>query len=351
MLRLFKTLDKVALVKATIAAILTIVLVLVGSRNLQNFDPALIAYLIGTVFAVFGIAYRYSVWIQRPPTRLYWRRSMQFLFSRYFFPYIWRSVKLFFKNILAQRFIAHRSRTRWFGHFMLATGCLLAFAITIPLTFGWIHFVLKPGDEETYYALLFGFEAGSFSLGSPMAFIAFHGLVWCSILVTIGAIIMMKRRFTDGGLIATQTFENDWLPLILLIAISVTGLGISYDYTFLGGKTYQFMAVTHAITVILFLVWLPFGKFFHIFQRLAQLGANLYKTEGKRRGMAVCPHTHEEFATQTHVKDLKDVTKVLGFNYEKADGSSHLDLSPEGKRSALANAHLQARKESGKFFG
>lgn len=351
MYRFFSTLNKVALIKATIAAVLTIILVLIGSRNLQNFDPALIAYLIGTVFAIFGVAYRYSVWIQRPPTRLYWRRSMQFLFSKYFFPYLWRSIKLFFKNILAQRFIAHRSRTRWFGHFMLASGCLIAFAITIPLTFGWIHFVLKPGDDTTYYALLFGFEAGSFTLGSPLAFIAFHGLVWCSVLVTIGAVIMMKRRFTDGGLIATQTLENDWLPLILLIAISVTGLGISYDYTFLEGKTYQFMAVTHAITVILFLVWLPFGKFFHIYQRLAQLGANLYKTEGTRRGMAVCPHTKKEFATETHVKDLKYVTKELGFNYDKADGSNHLDLSPEGKRSALAKAHLKARNEAGKLFG
>ena len=351
MYRLFETLNKIALIKAFIAATLVVVLVLIGSRNLQNFDAALIAYLIGTVFAVFGIAYRYSVWLQRPPTRLYWRRSMQFLFSKDFFPYLFRSIKLFFRNILFQRFIAYRSRTRWIGHFLLATGCLLAFAITLPLTFGWIHFVLKPGDDVTYYAMLFGFEAGSFALGSPISFIAFHGLVWCSVLVTIGAVIMMKRRFTDGGLIATQTFENDWLPLILLIAISVTGLGIAYDYTFLQGKTYQFMAVTHAITVILFLVWLPFGKFFHVFQRLAQLGANLYKTEGKRRGMAVCPHTGEEFATQTHINDLKEVTQVLGFDFRKADGSNHLDLSPEGKRSALAKAHFNARKKSGKFFG
>ena len=351
MYRLFKTLNRLALIKATIAAVLTVILVLIGSRNLQNFDPALIAYLIGTVFAIFGIAYRYSVWIQRPPTKLYWRRSMQFLFSRFFFPYLWRSTKLFFRNILLQRFIAFRSRRRWIGHFLLATGCLLAFAITVPLTFGWIHFILKPGDDTTYYALLFGFEAGSFSLGSPLAFIAFHGLVWSSVLVTIGAVLMMQRRFTDGGLIATQSFENDWLPLILLIAISVTGLGISYDYTFLEGKTYQFMAVTHAITVILFLVWLPFGKFFHIYQRLAQLGANLYKTEGRRRGMAVCPHTKDEFATQTHIDDLKKVTNELGFNYSKAGGRNHLDLSPEGKRSALAMAHLQARQKQGKFFG
>jgi len=351
MRKLFETLNRTALIKASIAAFLVVILVLIGSRNLQNFDAALIAYLIGTIFAVFGVAYRYSVWLQRPPTRLYWRRSMQFLFSRYFIPYMLRSFRLFFRNILLQRFIAHRSRTRWVGHFLLATGCLLAFAITIPLTFGWIHFELKPGDDSTYYAKFFGFEAGSFALGSPLAFITFHGLVWCSVFVTIGAIMMMKRRFTDGGLIATQTFENDWLPLILLIAISITGLGISYDYTFLQGKTYQFMAVTHAITVILFLVWLPFGKFFHIFQRLAQLGANLYKTEGKRRGMARCPHTKEDFATQTHINDLKKVTKVLGFNYEKKDGSNHLNLSPEGKRSALAKAHFQARKESGKFFG
>jgi hypothetical protein len=351
MYRLFKTLNRLALIKATIAAILAIILVLVGSRNLQNFDPALIAYLIGTVFAIFGIAYRYSVWIQRPPTKLYWRRSMQFLFSRHFISYFLRSIKLFFRNILAQRFIAHRSKTRWFGHFMLATGCMIAFLITIPLTFGWIHFILKPGDETTYYAQLFGFEVGSFVLGSPIAFIAFHGLVWCSVLVIIGAVIMMKRRFTNGGLIAVQTLENDWMPLVLLIAISVTGLGISYDYTFLQGKTYQFMAVTHAITVILFLVWLPFGKFFHIFQRLAQLGANLYKQEGKRRGHAVCPHTQKEFATQIHIDDLKKVTGELGFDFNKKEGGSHLDLSPEGKRSALAKAHLKARKESGKLFG
>lgn len=351
MYKLLKSLNRVAFIKAILAAVFVVALVLIGSRNLQNFDAALVAYLIGTIFAVFGIAYRYSVWLQRPPTRLYWRRSMQFLFSKDFFTYGFRSFQLFVKNILFQGFIYHRSKKRWVGHFLMATGCLIAFAITIPLTFGWIHFELKPGDDVTYYAKLFGFEAGSFSLGSPLAFIAFHGLVWCSILVTIGAIIMLKRRLTNGGLIATQTFEGDWLPLILLIAISITGLGITYDYTFLEGKTYQFMAVFHAITVILFLVWMPFGKFYHIFQRLAQLGANLYQVEGRKRGMAVCPHTKNEFASKTHIEDLKKVTKELGFDFTLKDGTSHLDLSPEGKRSALAKAHFNARKESGQFFG
>jgi tellurite resistance protein TehA-like permease len=28
-----------------------------------------------TLFAAFGITYRYAMWIQRPPTRMYWRRG------------------------------------------------------------------------------------------------------------------------------------------------------------------------------------------------------------------------------------------------------------------------------------
>jgi len=40
MYRLFETLNKIALIKAFIAATLVVVLVLIGSRNLQNFDAA-----------------------------------------------------------------------------------------------------------------------------------------------------------------------------------------------------------------------------------------------------------------------------------------------------------------------
>ncbi|HYF67201.1 MAG TPA: MFS transporter [Ohtaekwangia sp.] len=351
MLQLFRTLNRKAFVNAFIAMVVIIALVFLGSRRLQNFDAALIAYLFGTVFAVFGITYRYSVWLQRPPTKLYWRRTWQFAFSRNFVAYIWHMLKLFVTNIAFQRFIYPRGKKRWVGHFLLATGCMIAFAVTIPLTLGWIHFTLKPDSIDVYEAHLFGFSVMDFKLGSIMAFNIFHVLGWCSIVVIIGALMMMNRRLTNGGLIATQSFEGDWLPLILLLLISVTGLGITYDYTFLQGKTFQFMSVTHAITVILFLLWLPFGKFFHIFQRPAQVGANIYKIEGAKRGMAICPHTGLPFASKMHISDLKQVTNELGFDFTLEDGSSHLDLSPEGKRAALAKAHFKARLDSGKFFG
>jgi hypothetical protein len=42
-----------------------------GSRGLRDFDPALVSYAGASVFAGFGIVYRYAMWLRRPPTRLY----------------------------------------------------------------------------------------------------------------------------------------------------------------------------------------------------------------------------------------------------------------------------------------
>lgn len=346
-----KTFNTKALLIATTVSVLTIVFVFYGSRKLQNFDAALITYLFGTVFAFFGIVYRYSVWLQRPPTWMYFKRSLQFLFTGKILSHLWFLGKESVGNIVVQKFIYPRSKYRWFAHFCIALGCISAFAITIPLTFGWIHFTLAPNSISIYEAHFFGFKMMDFKIESFLAFLIFHALNWSSWLVIIGSVYYLRRRLTNPGLIATQSFEGDLLPLILLIAISVTGLCLTYSYQFMKGFAYDFLAVIHAVTVIMFLIWIPFGKFFHIIQRPAQIGAHIYKKEGIKKGMAVCPHTGEEFATQLHIDDLKIVTKQLGFDFTHEDGTSHLDLSPEGKRSRLAQAHLKARLENGSLFG
>ncbi len=347
----FKSINLKAFLIATLVSVLCIVMVFFGSRKLQNFDAALITYLFGTVFAFFGIVYRYSVWLQRPPTWMYFKRGWQFIFNGSIFKHLWFVSKETVGNIAFQKFIYPRGKYRWVAHFMIAVGCTSAFAITIPLTFGWIHFTLAPNTIDIYEAHFFGFKMMEFPLGSFMAFMTFHALNWSSYLVILGSLYYLRRRLTNPGLIATQTFEGDLLPLILLILISVTGLGLTYSYQFMKGFAFDFLAVLHAVTVILFLIWIPFGKFFHIIQRPAQIGAHIYKKEGMKKGMAICPHTNKEFTTQLHVNDLKIVTKELGFDFDKKDGSSHLDLSPEGKRSRLAQAHLKARQETGKYFG
>ena len=50
-------------------------LIVVGSRNLQHFDAALVGYTFAVLFATFAIVYRYAMWLQRPPTRKYWVRG------------------------------------------------------------------------------------------------------------------------------------------------------------------------------------------------------------------------------------------------------------------------------------
>ncbi len=346
-----KTFNTKALLIATSLSIVMIAFVFLGSRSLQNFDAALITYLFGTVFAFFGIVYRYSVWLQRPPTWIYFKRGISYLFTGKVFSHFWFVSKETIGNIAFQKFIYPRSKYRWAAHFMIAIGCTSAFLITIPLTFGWIHFTLAPNSIEVYEAHFFGFSVFQFRLGSIMAILTFHALNWSSWLVILGSLYFLRRRLTNPGLIATQSFEGDLLPLLLLIAISATGLGLTYSYQFMKGLAFDFLAVLHAVTVIIFLIWIPFGKFFHIIQRPAQIGAHIYKKEGEKMGMAVCKHTGQEYATKLHIDDLKIVTKELGFDFTLEDGSSHLDLSPEGKRSRLAQAHLKARQDDGRLFG
>src|SRR4026209_2957464 len=66
-----------ATVSGLAAASLSAALIVIGSRNLDHFDAALIGYTFATLFATFGITYRYAMWLQRPPTRMYWRRGWQ----------------------------------------------------------------------------------------------------------------------------------------------------------------------------------------------------------------------------------------------------------------------------------
>ena len=58
---------------ATLWTGLLVAAIVVGSRNLQNFDPALVIYTFAVIFATWGVVYHYAVWLKKPPTRVYWR--------------------------------------------------------------------------------------------------------------------------------------------------------------------------------------------------------------------------------------------------------------------------------------
>lgn len=319
-------------------------LIVLGSRNLAHFDAALVGYTFAVLFATFGITYRYSMWLQRPPTALYWKRGWQvFLRPRH----LVQNIKEWFIRVPSDfglnLFILQRGKLRWATHMLLMWGCLIAIAITFPLVFGWIHFETLPNNFDWYRAYLFGFPTFAFPIHSIFGFLVFHGLVWASIMVTAGVMLAMRRRMRDHGAAALQQFGEDFLPLILLFAISVTGLMLTASYTWMKGYAYDFLAIIHAITVIFTLLWLPFGKFFHIFQRPAQLGVSFYKDVGQREEPANCRRCGAPFTSRMHVEDLIKVERQLGYRYEiKNNPAEHYQwICPPCRRSMLALAQGQ----------
>ncbi len=292
-------------------------LIVVGSRSLAHFDAALVSYTFASLFATFGITYRYTMWLRRPPTQMYWRRGWQvFASPRHLGRNLLQLLRRFFLEFAANRFIFRRGGLRGLTHWLLMWGTLVAGAITFPLVFGWIHFETVPGHLDTYRAYFFGVSAGTFPIESAIGFIAFHGLVWASFLVLGGVMLAFRRRMVDHGAAALQQFGEDILPLLLLGAISITGLMLTVSYSWMKAYAYDFLAILHAITVIFTLLWLPFGKFFHIFQRPAQLGVGFYKEAGERGEQARCARCEQPYAPLPMVRDLTIVEQQLGFTYE-----------------------------------
>ena len=324
--------------------------IVVGSRNLAHFDAALVGYTFATLFATFGITYRYSMWLQRPPTRMYWRAGWRaFLSPGRLAGNLVRLARRLVGEVALNGFIFRRGRMRGLTHVLLMWGCLVAAAITFPLVWGWIHFETLPGQLDTYRTYLFGFAAGDFPVDSVLAFVVFHGLVWASLLVLAGVLLAFRRRMRDRGAQAVQQFGEDILPLVLLGAISTTGLMLTISYTWLRGYGYDFIAILHAVTVIVTLLWLPFGKFFHIFQRPAQLGVEFYKADGARTAQAHCKRCARPFASAMMIRDLIAVERDLGFRYETtAGGATHYqEICPACRRAlfGLAQGRLWLASE------
>lgn len=332
----------------TASATLTI-LVIVGSRNLEHFDPALFGYTVASIVALGAIAFRYAVWLQRPATRAYF----------------WRGLKLFFQknklvsntataagtvatNIVGQRFIFKRGFTRWLMHFLIMWGCILSAAITFPLSFGWVHFRLE--GERGYRAYIFGFPTGVIDGRSILAWIQFHALDFTAAMVIAGCAIAIHRRLKDRGAIAYQSFLLDFTPHLLLIAISVSGLMLTVSSLWFEGYMYSFIALSHQALVIMTLFYLPFGKLFHIVQRPASIGVELYQKRSREMEQAICPRCGTMFVGKLWIDDLKKVVDDLGFDYRMANGHTLQDYCPRCKRIMRGLAYSAMPQENEAVF-
>ena len=349
-----KYFDRKAFKAGVIAAIAVVGMIAMGSRKLKNFDVALTAYAMGSIFAAFAVTYRYAVWGQRPPTRMYLKRGWELFLSRGFSG--WKNQKspkrplkvagnvfslgqMLLENFFLQKFIGKRSYQRWIMHACLSWGGMLAFAITFPLVFGWVHFETAPTNAEIYRMMVFGFQVDQFHVHSVKAFVCFNLLNLSALMVLVGLVLAVKLRMSDRGELAVQTFVDDVMPLFLLFIVTMTGLMLTVSYRFMGGAGFAFIGLSHAASVIALLLYLPFGKLFHIFQRTASIGVSFYKKAGETGPRAHCLKCGADYASRMHVEDLKIVLDELGFDFRYATSSGELhyqDICPACRRCLLA---------------
>ncbi len=312
---------------------LLILAIYLGSHQMRDFDPALKWYAVASVLGAFAVGYRFTVWAQRPPSRMYFKRGLELAWR-----YPWLLVKSGGQKMTAQTFIKERSYYRWIMHLCLSGGCTLTFVVTFPLVFGWIHFDVG-NTAEIYQVKAFGTVVREFSVHSLEAKLMFNILNIAAVFVLVGLLMAGWRRLTNAGVRAVQNFTEDIMPLLIIFAVTATGFMLTVSYSFLKGHGHGLLVWVHLFTVVVLIFYIPFGKLFHMFQRLCSVCVSLYKQageEGPQSGCAVC---HDVFASQMHVDDLKNVLDQLGFNYRFATpkGEVHYqDICPKCRHRLLA---------------
>lgn len=298
------------------AAALVTGAIFLGSRNLANFDVALVGYAVATIFLAFGVTYRSVIWARSPAARRYLVAGMKALLlpGKATRPRL-AGPRTLLNTLLLQRFIAKRSNARWLAHQAMFWGVVLATAMTFPLTFGWLHFRAVPGTASGYWVYAMGVRVAGIDAFSVIGWMMFRGLDLAAVLVIAGAGVFLYKRLAERSTNKIN-FSKDLLPLLALLAISVTGLALSVSSMAFGGLFYRPLALVHMVVVVLTLVWIPFGKFFHTIQRPAMIGVHLHKQSGLgQRGAFACRCCGEPLEGAAFVEDLQATMGELGLAY------------------------------------
>ncbi|MFC8505740.1 MFS transporter [Streptomyces sp. NPDC057411] len=334
-----------------VVSVLLILAIVFGSRLLRDFDSALLPYAVATVFLAFGVAYRYTVWVSAPGARRLFKQGWRAFFSAENFRKAPTALPRMIATYLGfQKFLGARSHARWAAHQLIFWGCVLAALITFPLTWGWFTFTSSTGSGPGYEMRIWGFKVLGFDSLNIVGWLMFHGLDIAAVLVIPGACYFLWRRMKDRGAITGQRFAYDLVPLIALIVISVTGLLLTFSSIFLHGGGYEFLAILHMVSVVFTLIYIPFGKFFHIVQRPAAVGMQLFKYTARRKdgtvagtaagadtaeGLLACRRCSEPIDTAPYVENLQGTMRDLRLEFNE-----WAEYCPRCKRVLRGNAYL-----------
>ncbi len=335
------------------AFFVTVILVFtmwIGTGQFAKIDLMLAGYMIGSFVFAIGITVRLAAWLIRPATRQMVKTSIRNIKTG---NRTKRNVKSIIKtlvdNIILQKFIFKRGIYRGIQHWLIAWGCIGSFAFTFGLVFGWVHFRLI--DATTYQIMVFNMPMISMHANGFFAAIMYNILNITALMVLVGVIMALVRRLHNHDLKVTERAEFDVLPLYILLAVTVTGLLLTVSYKFLGGFIHPELALVHQITVILFLIYFPFGKLFHLPIRPLAISVPMNYQEEIKVDTRSCKKCGTKYSSDDQISDVKSILHEQQFDLKLEDGTYLADYCPSCRRRIRAMSQLNIGSVKGNPYG
>ena len=294
-----------------------LVLTYLGSRMFTHIDLALYGYMVGTIVFVCGFFYRFIAWGERPPTKIILKKGLKLLFRK-------STPKTTTEHLVTYRFIWNRGWYRWTQHVLLGWGCILSCFVTFPLVFGWMYFTMA--DNGYYSVVGFGIDLMTVKADGIIAYLFYNALNITAFMVIGGVSMALYRRLKDMQARAEQTFVYDFLPLYLLLFVSITGLMLTFVNIFMHGWGHPVITLIHQWSVILTLTYLPFGKLAHIPFRPMSVFARNYREHYGEQAMQPCKECGTHFVSIEQSQDVIDVLKQNRMAFEMKDGFNLAEL-------------------------
>lgn len=293
------------------------ILTFIGTRMFTHVDLNLYGYIVGTIVFIGGFFYRFIAWGERPPTKIMIKKGIKLLFRK-------STPKTTVEHLATYRFIWNRGIYRWMQHVLIGGGCALAAAVTFPLVFSWMYFTME--ESGMYTIVLFGMNLMVVPADGFIAFMSYNALNFSAIFVIMGACMAMYRRLKNMQARAEQQFMYDFLPLYLLLFISITGLALTFINVFLHGAGHYVMTLIHQYSVIITLIYLPFGKLAHIPFRPLSVFARNYREHYTEQSAKQCKVCGTEFVSTEQSNDVREVLKVNEIEFDMQEGFNLAEL-------------------------
>jgi hypothetical protein len=283
----------------------------VGSRFFTHIDLALYGYMVGTVVFICGFFYRFIAWGERPPTKIILKKGIKLLFRK-------STPQTTTEHLLTYRFIWNRGWYRWTQHVLLGWGCILSAFVTFPLVFGWMYFTMA--ENGTYTVVGFGIDLMNIKADGLLGFLFYNALNITAFMVIGGVCMALYRRLKNMQARAEQTFIYDFLPLYMLLFVSLTGLLLTFCNVFLHGYGHSVVTLVHQWSVIVTLIYIPFGKLAHIPFRPMSVFARNYREHYAEQEMKSCKVCGTGFVSVEQSNDVIAVLKVNEIEFKTEEG-------------------------------